>query len=299
MAEPNSQSAPVFIDVAAGPEQYPISVMMNETPVTPAPVTDSSALKDVKIEVEVEPASEPTTQPLAPYLEIQPRKMRCTECNRYTAENAEKMLRHIRKVHRGENPFQCYMCDYSTYNKSLFEEHVRIHQGIKPFKCSHCPYRSASKKNTKKHELIHRKDNPRKCKHCGFIARHLRSLMCHISSEHSNWAGDDSEKKKSTLCPYCNKKFEDIVAHEKSRRKCSECDIIFCNAHLLKKHNVSQHGGKLKVAKGEFVCAICKWQSNIKPRILLHLIHHPNQTIDESVVDVRVLKECGIVGPGW
>ncbi|KPJ20231.1 Transcriptional repressor CTCFL [Papilio machaon] len=65
------------------------------------------------------------------FLNVQSRRFRCPECNRYTAETEEKIQRHIKKVHRGENPFQCCMCEYSTYNSSVFEEHLRVHQGGK------------------------------------------------------------------------------------------------------------------------------------------------------------------------
>ncbi|CAB3238179.1 unnamed protein product [Arctia plantaginis] len=218
MAEENLQSDPVFIDVASGSGQYPINIGATDTPAEPS----ENLLKVEKVATRCK--VERSTSPLAQFVEIQSRRIRCSECSTYTAENEEKMLRHVRKVHRGENPFQCYMCDYSTYNKSLFEEHVRIHQGIKPFKCSHCPYRSASKKNTKKHELIHRPDNPHKCQQCGFIARHLKSLKCHINTEHGqDTSGNIGQKKKLTLCPHCKRKFEDFELHEKNRKQCPEC----------------------------------------------------------------------------
>lgn len=279
MSEATKRSDPVFIDVASGSEQF-----------NPQPINDDM-IKDEKVDNGTN-AENASTLPSC--LNIQPRRIRCTECPKYTAENEEKMLRHVKKVHRGENPFQCYMCDYSTYNKSLFEEHVRIHQGIKPFKCSHCPYRSASKKNTKKHELIHRPDNPHKCQHCGFIARHLRSLQCHLNTVHSSM-----DEKDLTQCPHCKKKVEDYGSHEKNRQQCSECAKLFCNKNLLRKHMLGKHGDKNKTSKADFVCAICKWSSNVRPRILLHLIHHPNQPVDDSVVDVNILKLCGIMGPGW
>ncbi|KAH9627721.1 hypothetical protein HF086_017264 [Spodoptera exigua] len=93
----------VFIDVASS-SQFVIADTTEEQ-------------KDVVVE-------ELEEQPQQEVIVGQPRRIHCPECDRYTAETEEKMLRHIRKKHRGENPFQCYMCDYSTYNKILFEEHV-------------------------------------------------------------------------------------------------------------------------------------------------------------------------------
>lgn len=211
------------------------------------------------------------------------------------------MMRHIRKVHRGENPFQCYMCDYSTYNKSLFEEHVRIHQGIKPFKCSHCPYRSVSKKNTKKHELIHRPDNPLKCADCEFIARHPRALDAH-RTVHSDDKFDINASQRCKHCLTTYKSKEDFINHRKSRRRCQHCMFIACTrrklkAHLLSEHEVEKKKIKNLYKKNEkilFSCSHCKWSSGSKPRILLHLIHHPNQAVDENVIDLSVLRQCGI-----
>ncbi|XP_048002529.1 zinc finger protein 64-like isoform X2 [Leguminivora glycinivorella] len=233
------------------------------------------------------PASEKTDAGLAPV----PRRIRCPECQRYTAENEEKMLRHIKKVHKGENPFQCYMCDYSTYNKSLFEEHVRIHQGIKPFECSQCDYKSASKKNLKKHELIHRPNNPLKCQKCDFIARHSKALKRHEETH------TDGDWLKFDTCKF---QFQNMAAFKKHERthkfKCKDCEFKTCSRPFLKRHMVKEHGVTDESVKwGNFCCQICGWTSSSVVKILLHLIHHPRQEVDESVIDISILKKHGIM----
>lgn len=221
------------------------------------------------------------------------RRLKCPECNRYSAENEEQLTRHIRKVHWGENPFQCSMCEYSTSNKVLFEEHVRIHQGIKPYKCSYCPHTNVSKKNLKKHELIHRPDNPLKCPNCSYIAKHRRGLACHKKKCSA------SDKLK---CKKCSKVFPDedsLLSHSKVLKKCDQCSFKVCTKSLLSEHKVLEHGKqdrRYKKSKLDiFKCIICKWSSNSKPRILLHLIHHPNQEVDEDVIDISVLRNHGIM----
>ncbi|XP_026747899.1 zinc finger protein 525-like [Trichoplusia ni] len=276
MAEAN-QTNPVFIDVASGSNQYPINVVSEA----------NNEVQEIKVDKDVDSTSDP-------YLNIQSRRIRCPECSRFSAETEEKMLRHIRKIHRGENPFQCCMCEYSTYNKILFEEHVRIHQGIKPYKCSHCPYRSVSKKNTKKHEQIHRSDNPHKCEHCGFIARHLRALNHHLLTH---------GQKNAYKCLKCKESFASqslLETHRNIKKRCPECSELLCYK-LYKSHRQEVHGVAIKKKKTapketKFVCAICKWEGIHKPRILLHLIHHPNQEVDETVVDTQILRKLGIMG---
>ncbi|RVE47208.1 hypothetical protein evm_008176 [Chilo suppressalis] len=235
----------------------------------------------------------------------------------YFTSIEDRLIRHIRKVHKGENPFQCTMCDYSTYNKAIFEEHVRIHQGIKPFKCRYCTYRSASKKNAKKHELIHRPDNPLKCAQCDFIARHERSLQVHMQTHtgsiqcpQCDYKADNAQslrmhrtrehtrkQEPKYKCDRCDTKFvelRNLNIHKRKGRLCVECDTILCskldyNSHMVLVHQKSTEGDDL------FVCAVCLWSSTNKVRILLHLIHHPNQKVDENLVDITILRNYGIM----
>ncbi|OWR48568.1 zinc finger protein 208 [Danaus plexippus plexippus] len=220
-------------------------------------------------------------------------RIKCPECNRYTAENNEQLTRHIRKQHRGENPYQCYMCDYSTYNSVVFEEHIRIHKGIKPFTCKYCPHSSASKRNLQKHELIHRPDNPLKCHKCHYIARHQKGLDWHSRKFH--------DKNDDDKCQYCNKVFTSasgLAKHLSVTKKCDECDYVSCSKHLIDLHGVKKHGW-LKIDKAKkpngFECAECSWSSSSKLKIMLHLVHHPNQTVNESFLDVSILRKYGIM----
>lgn len=219
---------------------------------------------------------------------------KCNECNR-TVDSEEKLSQHIRRAHRGENAFQCSMCQYSTYNKSGFEEHVRIHQGIKPFKCSYCPYRSVSKKYAKKHELIHRPDNPLRCQHCPYIARNYRMLNSHQKKLHGN------EKQRVIIaCTLCGKKFDDMnvyFAHKKRRKQCDECGLEVCH-QAMNRHKHEKHGVKRKVrGKDVFTCKICEWSSVNKVKVLLHIIHHPEQDLSDCSFDLSVLKKCQILPP--
>ncbi|CAK1554248.1 unnamed protein product [Leptosia nina] len=216
-------------------------------------------------------------------------KFVCSECERYSAETEEQLTRHILKVHRGENPFQCFMCDYTTSNKGNFEEHVRRHEGKKPFKCAYCPHRNVSKKNLKKHELIHRPDNPLKCPHCDHIAKHKRGFTFHAKKFHSTQDG-------ILTCVKCDTKFEDqasLTDHVNCQVTCDKCDFSACNTLILDEHSRSHDRKKVKRKKNEWTCAICGWQSSKHPKILLHLIHHPNQEVQG--IDISILQRHGIM----
>ncbi|XP_045509238.1 zinc finger and BTB domain-containing protein 41-like [Colias croceus] len=264
---------PVFIDVATGFQEVPVE------------------LDKTKVKEEVDDDSQNEEDDINKLLIIRPRKIRCPECSRYTTETAEKMTRHILKVHRGENPFQCFMCDYTTPNKGNFEEHVRRHEGRKPYKCSYCPHRNVSKKNLKKHELIHRPDNPLKCPHCDHIAKHKRGFAFHAKRFHSD------VQDGGLTCVKCDSSFdseEAVKCHRRCQKACTDCDYVACSSDMLDEHFYSKHGKKKsKKKKNVWTCSICGWQSGKHARILLHLIHHPNQEVHD--IDISILQRHGIM----
>ncbi|XP_023947405.1 zinc finger protein 225 [Bicyclus anynana] len=233
------------------------------------------------------------------------KNLRCPECLRFTTHDQDKMTRHIRRVHQGVNPYQCDICEYSTYNSCVYNEHVNIHKGIKPFQCSYCPHRSVSKKNLKRHEYIHRPDNPLKCLQCDFIARNQKSFICHVKTKHTD------TKVKGLVCSYCNKKFtaENMLVHSARVKTCSvilnrkRCTFTTCSFQRMSSHKQNEHAQKKRLTKPNnkkqkvkvFNCRLCEWSSNKKPRILLHLIHHPNQVVDKGVVDLSILIKHNIM----
>lgn len=82
--------------------------------------------------------------------------------------------------------------------------------------------------------------------------------------------------------------------HNDAPKNCDICDEFFCTSYLLKKHRADVHKMKSE-SKKEFQCKVCSWTSVHKARVLLHLIHHPDQEVDESQFDVSVLKRFGIM----
>ncbi|KAI5639323.1 hypothetical protein NE865_08183 [Phthorimaea operculella] len=303
MAEINLDGEPIFVDVANEP-QLPIlysqllgSDAEGEDSTTQDQAKPSSSSNDlekpghskaenvsqVKQEIEITVTG----------IRLKNEQLKCPICKRFVCKDEDRMTRHIRK-HRGLNPFQCYMCDYSAYNSVVFKEHINMHQGVKPYKCRYCDYRSAYKKQCVKHETRHKSDNPLKCPDCDFIARHHQSLRSHKAKEHK----DDGFKKlqcKVCKCHFTNEAHKKY--HSKSRKKCKQCPYMTCSKLLYDTHLKQDHGviKKRKVAKCLFKCRHCPWTSNSKPKILLHLIHHPDQRVDEDVIDVSVLRDCGIM----
>ncbi|XP_063835995.1 zinc finger protein 320-like [Ostrinia nubilalis] len=344
MADPSLNSEPLFIEVPLVPTAAPTLQTDSQFTVT-SRCPRQKEPEEVVVKQEAGDETQEVKDDLLDELMALTRpskneRLLCAECH-YSTTTAELLLRHVRKMHRGLNPFQCYMCDYSTYNKVLFEEHIRIHRGIKPFKCSYCDYCSASKKNTKKHELIHRPDNPLKCPRCPFIARHQRALVCHRrvhpnrSSVHrvihrpdnplkcprcpfiarhqralvchrrvhpNSDAEEDKDFDPSSMikCENCCEFFQttkQMLSHKRYKRQCHQCDQMLCSRLVYRKHMQDKHQVQYKqIEKPKaFQCEVCEFSTNTKARMLLHLIHHPNQNVDENVLDISILRKYGIM----
>lgn len=67
---------------------------------------------------------------------------------------------HLRR-HSSEKTFFCQFCSYSCMTKSNLKCHIRKHTGEKPFGCPYCNYRSAQSSNIKIHvRRMHKGANP-------------------------------------------------------------------------------------------------------------------------------------------
>ena len=56
---------------------------------------------------------------------------------------------------RGEKPYLCDVCAYSTANGSTLVIHKRTHKGEKPYKCDICPYSATCKGALRLHMMAH------------------------------------------------------------------------------------------------------------------------------------------------
>ena len=84
-----------------------------------------------------------------------------------------------KRLHSGEKPFACSMCEYRCSRKSQLVVHERVHSGEKPYACSVCEYRCSDKSRLVKHERVHSGEKPYACSVCEYRCSRKSDLVVH------------------------------------------------------------------------------------------------------------------------
>ncbi|EGI68111.1 Zinc finger protein 248 [Acromyrmex echinatior] len=144
------------------------------------------------------------------------------------------------KLHSGNKPYHCTVCEASFCRKPYLEVHMRTHTGERPFQCELCLKRFTQKSSLNTHKRVHTGERPYACDIC-----HKRFAVKSYVTAH-RWS---HVAEKPLVCDRCSLTFTSksqfaihIRTHTASTTyECNLCGRTFVRDSYLIRHQNRVH----------------------------------------------------------
>lgn len=194
----------------------------------------------------------------------------CPFCEKHF-DNAKKVERHVRHVHR--KPYQCDKCKKACYTSTALEAHKRIHQPDYFFECEICHVKYKSEDGLKRHYVRIHSDYESRfvCEYCGRSYKLKIDLTHHMKRIHV---------LELQICRFCGKKVKDVKGHEWRHQKRNRDIKYEYSCHLCRKkfHHRSRLDKHLMLHKKGFKCEDCGKEHSGTRELMSHKRFKHGQT---------------------
>ncbi|KAL2086665.1 hypothetical protein ACEWY4_017724 [Coilia grayii] len=167
---------------------------------------------------------------------------KCKECGKSFMTISHLRAHH--RIHTGEKPYPCSLCEKTFAQKASAVTHLVSHASkATPVPCPHCKVTFTSSILLRQHIMAHRKEKRGVCSKCDLTFPSRAELKRHKVTH-------DAERTLS--CAYCDKKFRNtsgLKDHERTHTGekpylCDDCGRSFSCAQHLKTHRRTHTGEK-------------------------------------------------------